>query len=323
MKPVPPHIDPASVATFLAAAETSFSHAATAMNLSRSAVTQTIERLEKSWGVTLFDRSSRPMHLTPQGQTAVAIARRYLAEAQVFTESLSALKTQKVQSLRFVISEVARAFAGAEIEAALIPQVTSFTAETGLIPAVQKRFAEGKTDLAIAPDLPEKERLFAKKLCSEHYCLVTPKSVASQDEMPLSAILPNLTLPFVSYQRDSLDWQKSQRIIRLLKLPVGRSLALENTQAVAQTVASGLGWSILPPMNLWCVRNRLKGLTIHGLGATTAEKTLWVAAKEARFAPYLTLASQIFLQCLKTKWTREMVLVKPAVSHFLSFESEA
>ena len=53
------------------------------------------------------------------------------------------------------------------------------------------------------------------------------------------------------------------------------------------------------------------------------EKTLWVAAKEARFAPYLTLASQIFLQCLKTKWTREMVLVKPAVSHFLSFESEA
>lgn len=65
MKPVPPHIDPASVATFLAAAETSFFHAATAMNLSRSAVTQTIERLEKSWGVTLFDRSSRPMHLTP------------------------------------------------------------------------------------------------------------------------------------------------------------------------------------------------------------------------------------------------------------------
>ena len=47
MKPVPPPIDPASVATFLAAAETSFSHAATAMNLSRSAVTQTIERLEK------------------------------------------------------------------------------------------------------------------------------------------------------------------------------------------------------------------------------------------------------------------------------------
>lgn len=123
---------------------------------------------------------------------------------------------------------MARAFAGAEIEVALIPQVTSFTAETGLIPAGQKRFAEGKTDLAVAPDLPEKERLFAKKLCSEHYCLVTPKSVASQDEMPLSAILP-----------------------------------------------------------------------------------------------YLTLASQIFLQCLKTKWTREMVLVKPAVSHFLSFEPEA
>ena len=57
-----------------------------------------------------------------------------------------------------------RSVAGAEIEVTLIPQVTIFTAETALIPAVQKRFAEGKADLAVAPGLPEKERL-CRRFC--------------------------------------------------------------------------------------------------------------------------------------------------------------
>lgn len=43
MKPVLPNIDPASAVT----PQNGVSHAATTMNLPRSAVTQTIERLEK------------------------------------------------------------------------------------------------------------------------------------------------------------------------------------------------------------------------------------------------------------------------------------
>ena len=314
-----PNIDPAAVALFLRAAETSFARAADAMNLSRSAVTQTIERLEKSWGVALFDRASRPMRLTAEGEAAAALARRYLAESQVFADGVAGLARRKVPSLRLVISEVARAFAGAEIEAALIPTVTAFSAETGLIPAVQKRFAEGKADLAVAPDLPEAERLLARRLCTERYCLVTPQSSAPVDGMLLSEVLPKLALPFVSYRRESLDWQKAQRLLRILGLPAGRTIALENTQAVAEAVASGLGWTILPLMNLWCVRERLSGVTLHSLGEATAEKTLWAAVKDARFLPAMETAASVFRKCLQTKWRKEMLAAKPAAEDFMSF----
>ena len=43
------NLDPAAIETFLAVAETSFSEAARRRNLTRSAVTQTIERLETNW----------------------------------------------------------------------------------------------------------------------------------------------------------------------------------------------------------------------------------------------------------------------------------
>ena len=134
-------------------------------------------------------------------------------------------------SLRWAISEVAQSFAGADLEAALLPTVAVFTARTGLIPAVTAAFQAGEVDLAVVPDLPAKDRLLARRLMTERYCLVTPKSAVPTDNRPLADLGAAFELPFVSYRTESLDWQKSQRMLRLLGLSVGRSAALENTAA--------------------------------------------------------------------------------------------
>ena len=312
------NLDPAAIETFLAAAETSFSEAARRRNLSRSAVTQTIERLEKHWQVTLFDRSRRPVKLTAAGVSAAGLARRYLEEARFFDEKLRALASGSITSIRFAISEVAQSFAGADLEAVLMPTVSVFSARTGLIPAVTAAFQKGDVDLAVVPDLPEKDRLLARRLMTEHYCLVTPKSAAPTDRQSLAELTDALELPFVSYRSESLDWQKSQRMLRLLGLSGGRSAALENTAAVAGAVASGFWWTILPPMNLWCLRERLSDVTIHPLGKLSAEKTLWVAAKDAAYEPHLTLVHRVFTEKMKTRWLPQMTAIKPAVADFVT-----
>lgn len=312
------NLDPAAIETFLAAAETSFSEAARRRNLSRSAVTQTIERLETNWQVTLFDRTRRPVKLTAAGVAAAGLAKRYLAEARFFDEKLRELAGGAVTSLRWAISEVAQSFAGADLEAALLPTVAVFTARTGLIPAVTAAFQAGEVDLAVVPDLPAKDRLLARRLMTERYCLVTPKSAVPTDNRPLADLGAAFELPFVSYRTESLDWQKSQRMLSLLGLSAGRSAALENTAAVAGAVASGLGWTILPPMNLWCLGDRLSDVTIHSLGHLTAEKTLWAAAKTAAYEPHLTLVHRVFTESLKTRWLPQMTALKPAVADYVS-----
>ena len=55
---------------FVAAAETrSFTKAAAQYYISQTAVTQQIQALEELLGVTLFDRTSRPISLTPAGKS--------------------------------------------------------------------------------------------------------------------------------------------------------------------------------------------------------------------------------------------------------------
>ena len=61
---------------FVAAAESkSFTKAAEQYYISQTAVTQQIRALEDSLGVTLFDRGSRPIALTPAGRTFLSDAR--------------------------------------------------------------------------------------------------------------------------------------------------------------------------------------------------------------------------------------------------------
>lgn len=150
------------------------------MNLPRSAVTQTIERLEKNWGVTLFDRSSRPMHLPPQGQTAVVIARRYLAEAKVFRllrRKKSGLCTCHLRN---------------------DPRRCRSRNRSHINPASYNLYGRNRSDSCSS-----------KTLCRRKSRPCRGSWFAGK-RTPLSAILPNLTLLFVSYQRDSLDRQESQ-----------------------------------------------------------------------------------------------------------------
>ena len=67
------------IRTFVAVAEAqSVQEAANRLRLTQSAVSRLIQRLEAEVGATLFDRQSKPLMLTRDGQTALAHARRVL-----------------------------------------------------------------------------------------------------------------------------------------------------------------------------------------------------------------------------------------------------
>ena len=68
---------------FVAAAETrSFTKAAEQFYISQTAITQQIRQLEASLGCALFDRSTRPVTLTPAGKM-------FLMEAKAILERMS------------------------------------------------------------------------------------------------------------------------------------------------------------------------------------------------------------------------------------------
>ena len=69
---------------FIAVAEElHFSKAATRLNLAQSPLSQTIRRLERDLGTTLFDRNTRSVTLTPAGQALLPYARRVFADIEL------------------------------------------------------------------------------------------------------------------------------------------------------------------------------------------------------------------------------------------------
>lgn len=311
-------VQPAQLLIFATAARTgSFSKTAESLGLTQSAVSQSIDRLENRLGLGLFEHTARSAVLTAQGREVLKLSTGVLEAAERFLESVESLRAGEVRALRFGITEVAASYASASIEAALIPRVSVFEASGGLIPKVIDDFAQGRVDVVVAPDIPVDQRLIAFELLRETYLIVTPKRLVESDEEPLGHLKKKLTLPFVSYRHESLDWRRSQGMIRMLGITPREAIALENTQAVANAVVEGLGWSILPPTSLWCVRDALDRVSVHAVGAVSAEKTLWSAARSPRFRPLALEAARVYIQQFKSCWCPALVRNKPALVRFM------
>lgn len=92
---MPFHIDTLQIKSFIAIADTgSFSEAANRVGRTQSAISLQIKKLEDAVGCTLFERTSRSVRLTEQGEVFLGYARQMLA---IQWEALSRLKEPDVQ----------------------------------------------------------------------------------------------------------------------------------------------------------------------------------------------------------------------------------
>lgn len=116
-----------------------FSAAAQSLNLTQSAVSAQIRRLEKGLGVRLFDRTSRSVTLTDAGGSLMPYARRILYLTELASTSVS--QSQTPPALRFGITS--------EQAAHHLPEILRrFTEDFGDVPL--------QIDCAVSTDLTER-----------------------------------------------------------------------------------------------------------------------------------------------------------------------
>ncbi len=113
---------------FLALSETgSFARAAERLNISQSALSRRIQKLEQALGVALFERTTRSVAPTPEGRTFVDVAAGLLADVEDAARALGQA------------DETGARRRGAIVSVAAVP-----TATQNLLPAAIRRFrAEG------------------------------------------------------------------------------------------------------------------------------------------------------------------------------------
>ena len=169
-----PHLSSRQLDAFLALAEQrSFTRAATLCHLSQPAFSALIRALEDDLGLRLFDRSTRHVDLTPEGQNFLESARRIRAE---ITSALAAVRSAAtLQRGRVAVALLPSLAAGwlpgvlAQYRAAH-PGIEIDIADVLSEPCID-RVASGHADFALAAIRADTPALQAEPFCSDNFYL--------------------------------------------------------------------------------------------------------------------------------------------------------
>ena len=267
-----------------------FGKASRACNLSPSALTRTIQRLEEETGQPLFTRDNRNVTLTPAGERFKTYALRARADWKSLQEELK--KSPAVSGTLSIYASITAVYSLLpdllETFRTAYPQV-QIELNTGAAEQAISQVLAGEIDLAVAalPDRPA-ERLEFRPIAKIPLVFIAPTAgefsdpPRSRGQLDLSQT--PLVLPRSGLSRTRLNqWMKKHKI-----LPDIRS-EVSGNEALIAMVRLGCGIGIVPQLVLerspfrdqvQVIKNAAE-LNPYTVGLCTAKRTLARPAVQA------------------------------------------
>jgi DNA-binding transcriptional LysR family regulator len=236
---------------FLALAEQrNFTRAAAACHLSQPAFSALIRALEEAVGVRLFDRTTRHVALTAEGEEFERSARRVLDELERALEGLRERATRERgrASIALLPSLAAGWLPGVLAEfRSRYPGIDVQVADVLSEPCID-RVRNGQADLALAATRAQSPELRAEPFCTDDFHLVCRR------DHPLAGVRnvrPRdvAAHPFVHLSRTSSVRQYVDAATH--PAPFAPVLEVDQLATVAGMVRAGLGVTIVPALALY------------------------------------------------------------------------
>jgi DNA-binding transcriptional LysR family regulator len=244
----------------------SISRGAAANGISQSAASQQVQELERQLGVTLFDRSTRPLALTEAGKLFFDLCRDVLRREEQFQVQLENLKglvegAVRVASIYSIgLSEMSRVqdefterFPNAQLHVDYLrpdkvyEAVLADQADLGLV-----SYPAGSKDLAVIPWREEEMTVAAQ-----------PSHPLAQKPVLLPADLNGQD--YVGFDEDLMIRRELDRFFREQGIEIHVAMQFDNIQMIKEAVALGSGISILPArtMQAEIAQGRLVSISLH------------------------------------------------------------
>ncbi len=229
------------------AAAGSVSRGAALNRLSQSAASQHLQDLEEDLGVTLLDRSTRPLGLTAAGKRYLELCRDVLRRHDQFQSELAELKgtmegVVRVASIYSVgLSEVSH------LEREFYRQYPNTTVEIEYLrpEKVYESVLTDRVDFGLV-SYPEASRQIEVIPWREEQMVValSPYHPLAQREEIVPFDLDGVD--FVAFDEDLPIRHNIDRFFREYRVTVNIALHFDNLQMIKEAVAHGAGVSILP-----------------------------------------------------------------------------
>ncbi len=274
----------------------SFSEAAALNNVSQSAVSQVILQLEKRLGVQLVDRSTRPLHLTAEGEIYYEGCRNLIDRYQAIEASIRKTRAQTTATVQVAaIYSVGLRDMNQFIDrfSAIMPGATVHI-EYLHPDRVYERVLQGRADFGLI-SFPRKSReLVALPWRQEPMVLACPPShpLAS---LPAVSVAQLEGVKYVGFDRDLVIRRQVDRFLRRHGVTVQVALEFDNIENIKKAIEESGGVALLPePMLI----KEIQAGTLAGVPLADATLIRPMAIIYRRTYP-LTRAAQQFIQLLR------------------------
>ncbi len=247
----------------------SVTKAAQANELSQSATSQALTDLERELGITLFDRSTRPLTTTPAGKAYLNFCRDVLHRQEELQSELDLLRKKSNGIARIAaiysvgLSEMSQIeksyrarFPEAELEVSYLrPERVWEAVERGEADLGLMSYAESSREIIALPWRKEEmvvavapQHAFARRKTVKAMQLEGEQFIGFDDNLPIQSHI--------------------QRYLREHKVNVEIALHFDNLQMIKEAVAHGAGISIMPKR---VMRDDVKAGRLSGLRLEPAD----------------------------------------------------
>ncbi|WP_300260052.1 LysR family transcriptional regulator [uncultured Cloacibacillus sp.] len=267
----------------------SFSRAAEALYITQPALSRFVKNVEKDLGVTIFDRESEPLKLTPAGQ-------QYLEYITKFIE-LEENMRKELKSRQDAISDVIRVAAIPTFSAYMSPYVIPYFIKQYQQQCdlkfyeytnkyILNRLGARELDIAIMNRMPEIPDLTYTKIMNDPILLVVPYNNMMKDAYP--GCVNNLDNPIkidkFNIKNETLfilqPWQNmrlaADRICNYYELVPKRTIEVRSVVLALSFVSSGIGITFACPSQIRSIHP--KGDFIYFIPSELANITDAIAA---------------------------------------------
>ncbi len=225
----------------------SFSRGAAANDVSQSAATQSVHRMERFFGVQLVDRSKRPFILTPEGQVcyegfrdvlerydAVDVRVRSLRKEITGLVRVAAIYSIGLHDMGRCMQQFMRDYPRAKVRLEFLRPNKVYDAVMG-----------AEVDLGIVSYPAANPDLTVVPLRSERMVVVCPPGHPLAERKAISAEhLQDEN--FIGFDRDLIIRKEIDRYLRQRSVPVKMVMEFDNIETIKQAVEIGSGISVLP-----------------------------------------------------------------------------
>lgn len=293
------------------------SQCAAHLQVTQSAVSQTIARLETGIGATLFDRTTRPLGLTASGKSLFVRGHKLIAHARLAYDEVREGANLPISSVTVAMSFSLANQLTAPLLQHLGPRADRWNVRSGISMEHQGEFLARDIDMMVTGsfNLEHRDTVELHPVFEESFILVFPRDYRE----PLDLIGVPSSLPFIRFSRLTGTGQQIERQIVRMKLKLPQLVEVESSHQQLALVAAGVGWTITTPVCLAAVPELLSELRAEPMTRGRFSRAVQVVARIDELGDIPQLTAALCQQVLREKTFPPLIAEYPWMSEQLSW----